>query len=473
MKRKLSYILIFTALVYSGCKVGPDYQRPELSSPSAYRFDSISTDTVLNLEWWTLFNDEVLQELVGIALLENKDLKIAASRIEEARAIAGFTKADIYPQIGIEANALYSNQNPAGGSVDPFSSYYIAPALSWEIDFWGKFRRSNEAARAELMATHYAYRKIMISLISEVAATYFLLLDYDSRLEISRHTLESRIESLRIIQERFDKGIVPEIDLNQSQIQKEIAASSIPSYERAVANTENALSVLLGKNPGAIKRGSFLSDQIMPPEIPAGIPSILLERRPDILETEQYLAAQTARIGVAQAMRFPAISLTGVFGLSSAELSSFLTGESVIWGVGGTLLGPIFNFGKNKRRVEIENERTLQAAYSYENSVLRAFQEVEDALVSIDTYNRELIARENQKTAALNAATLSKDRYNGGVTSYLEVLDSERSLFDSELYASEVLQRKLNAYVQLYKALGGGWISSEEKQAAETEENAE
>jgi len=420
------------------------------------------------LKWWELFDDPVLYSLVVTALNSNKDAMIAASRIEEARAALGFTKADQYPRLDLEAGAKAGNFTGISRSSTTDKSAYIAPVLSWEIDFWGKYRRSTEAAISELMASEYSLRTVQISLISEVVSTYFLLLDYHQRLEISKQTLDSRLVSLDIIQKRFDKGIIPEIDLNQAQIQKEIAAGAIPLFQRLIANTENALSILMGKFPGEIKTGNGLNQQVVPPDIPSGLPSDILERRPDIAEAMYLLQAQTARIGVAQALRFPSITLTGLFGVASAELSSIST-DGDIWSVGGSLFGPLFDFKKNLQRVEIEKERTKQALYRYENSVLFAFREVSDALNDIQTYKEQISAVERKLKAAENAAALSKMRYDKGVTSYLEVLDTERTLFDVGLELSELKQQFYNAYVRLYKALGGGWLTQAEMEQTQNQ----
>ena len=464
---KIFFMALFIVAL-SGCAiVGPDFKKPVVNSPAEFRFDNIGEDSTEILEWWQLFDDPVLDTLVKIALVENRDVKNTAARIEEARAAVGYNKADMWPRIGYEGEINSANLGNiiATGSNDYNSNYYAAPVLSWEIGIWGKYRRATESARAEMYAAEYFHRGVMISLISEVASLYFQMLDYDNRLEISRNTLITRQEYVRIIQERYNKGIVAEIDLNQAQIQEAIAAAAIPQYERAVAQIENALSILIGRNPGPILRGARLENQNFPPDIPPGLPSTLLERRPDIMEAEQYVAAQNAMIGVAQAMRFPSFNLTALFGVASPDLT--FSAASAAWSVSGTILGPIFNFGKNKRRVEIERYRTEQAYMAYDQTVLQAFRETEDALIGITTYRDELIAVLRPKVAAENAAMLSRSRYDEGVTSYLEVLDSERTLFDASLNASATLQYRLNAYVGLYKALGGGWISKEEKEAAE------
>jgi multidrug efflux system outer membrane protein len=290
-----------------------------------------------------------------------------------------------------------------------------------------------------------------------VANAYYLLLDYKKRLQISKRTLTTRTESLRIISERFNEGIIPEIDLNQAQIQEDYAAGSIPVYQRAVAYTENALSILIGENPREILVNADIETVLPPDSIPVGLPSQLLTRRPDVLEAEQLVVAQNARIGVAQAMRFPSVSLTGFLGMASPDLSAFNAGDALMGSVGAGLFGPIFNFGKNKRRVDIERERTEQMKLNYEKTVIAAFRETEDALVNIHTLEQELVFVQNQVKSATNAAMLSKERYDGGVTSYLEVLEAERSMFQIELYYSELLQRRLTAYTTLCKALGGTW----------------
>lgn len=466
MRKGIIYILLLVTGL-SGCMLGPNYQRPAVESSSGFRFDSIPGDSIINLSWWELFGDDQLEALIKLALENNKDMKIAATRIEEARAMIGIARSDMFPRLDMGVEAGASNLSGAGNQQTGVTeSYYIAPTMSWEIDFWGKYRRAKEAAIGELLASEYAYRTIQISLISELVSAYFTLLDYDQRLDISRRTLVTREESLRIMRERFEKGITPELDLNQAQMQKAIAAASVPFYERYVAYTENVISVLTGSNPSAIIRSNTLKDQVIPPDIPVGLPSELLERRPDVIQAEQLLAAQTARIGVAQAQRLPSINLTGMMGLSSADLSNLVSGDALVWSAGGSILGPIFYFGQNKRRVEIEQYRTERALYTYEQTILDAFREVEDALVDVSTYKREHEARKYQLEAAQNAEYLSNERYLGGVTSYLEVLESQRSYFQAELSESEALRNRLNAYVSLYKALGGGWVSEQEKNPA-------
>jgi multidrug efflux system outer membrane protein len=468
MKKLARIVTLMMIVSFTGCAMGPDFKEPVVETPNNFRFSDAESKEVVNLKWWELFDDPVLHSLVVTALNDNKDAMIAASRIEEARAALGFTKADQYPRLDIQAGAKAGTFFGISRSSTTDKSAFIAPVLSWEIDFWGKYRRSTEAAISELMASEYSLRTVQISLISEVVSTYFLLLDYYQRLEISEQTLASRLHGLDIIQKRFDKGIIPEIDLNQAQIQKEIAAGAIPLFKRLIANTENALSILMGKFPGEIKTGNGLNQQVVPPDIPSGLPSDILERRPDIAEAMYLLQAQTARIGVAEALRFPSITLTGLFGVASSELTS-ISYDGGIWSVGGSLLGPLFDFKKSLSRVEIEKERTKQALYRYENRVLFAFREVSDALNEIQTYKIQISAVERKLKAAENAAALSKMRYDKGVTSYLEVLEMERTLFDVGLELSELKQQFYNAYVRLYKALGGGWLTKAEMEQTQNQ----
>lgn len=453
------------ALALTSCMVGPKLEKPVVDTAEQFRFDSIANDSMINLSWWKLLNEPELDTLIYVALEHNQDILIAMSRIEQAYAVLGVSKADLYPQFGYDISGSYGDPSTAGAGSGAGGMVNITPNVYWELDFWGKVRRSNQAARAEIAASEEALRLVQVGIITAVADGYFRLLDYDQRLEISRRTWETRKESLWIIQQRFDKGVVPEIDLNQAQQQEAIAATAIPVYERAVAQTENYLSVLLGQNPRKLERG-LLDEQVISPEIPVGLPSELLQRRPDLIQAEQQFYAETARIGVMQAMRFPSFSITGAAGVASSDLSSLFSSDALMYSVGGSILGPIFNWGKNKRRVDIQKETARQALLTYEQAVLNAFREVDDALIEVDTYGREVKSRERQKQAAIHAAMLSRARYDGGQTAYLEVLDTERSMFNAELESSAVKGALLSSYLFLYKALGGGWITPEEEASA-------
>ncbi len=464
--KKILAIFILGIIVYlTSCKLGPDFKGPEYDGPVSFRFDSTTTDTIVNLRWWEMFNDDVLDTIISQALENNKDVMVAAARVDAAAANLGYTKADQWPSFGFNAGA--GTGNSIGGMVttnDVSTNYFAFPQMDWEIGFWGKYRRLNESARAKLLASEYGLRTVQISLITAVASTYFSLLDNMAKLRISERTLEARDSSTQIIQARFDYGVVPEIDLNQSQIQRAISAVAIPIYTRAIAFNESSLSILLGGYPDATPVGLNLNDQTEPPEVPNGIPSQLLTRRPDVMQAEAEYAAQNARIGAAQAMRWPSLSLTGLLGVASSDLST-LTTAGLGWSASGILFGPLFNFGKNKRRVEIEKANTVASLRIYEGVTLQAFKEVEDALISIETLREELFAQEQRYVAAMNAEYLSAQRYDKGQTSYLEVLESQRQSFEAQLSYSETRRNLFGAHIALYKALGGGWLSPEEEQA--------
>jgi len=445
-------------LIVTGCAMGPDYERPESAMPDAFEQATDAGQSIANLNWWELFGDEQLNSLIRIALEQNKNMAVAISRIEEARAALGFVRSDQYPQFDVSAGANRGNSIPGTSVIMPISNNFVlAGNLSFELDLWGKLRRSTEAAQAELLATVDAGNSVMITLIADVASAYLLLLDLDARVAIAERTLETRIDSLGIIQARFDRGTVALIDVNQAQIEKYDAQAQLVALQREDVQVENLLNILLGQHPGAIMRERRDIYSLESLKIPSGLPSELLERRPDVRIAEQQLAAQTARIGVAEAIRFPSISLTGTLGLASDELSGFFSSDNKTWGLSAGLIAPVFNAGRNKRRVEVEVARTEQALLNYEQTVLQALQEVEDSLIGVSTYEREVLARENQEKAATSAAMLSRARYDGGVTSYLEVLESERSLFRAELLASSTRREQLVSYITLYKALGGGW----------------
>ena len=462
MKKNIkTYILILIVIfLVQACAVGPNFHEPEDKTSQSFRYTSES-DSIVNLNWWDLFNDPVLDTLIVTALRENKNVLIAASRIEQARANVGYNKADYGPKFGIQASAGKTNMPFNVPSDNSFQSFGTSAVVNWELDFWGKYRRSTESAQADLLASFYGKRAIEIALISEVAFNYFQLIDFKARLQISENTWALRDSTLQIIQARFDQGYTHIIDVNQAQIQKAISQVSIPVFKRSIAFTEHNLSILLGKNPDSIPTLKTLREYSLPDSIPIGIPSEILQRRPDIMQSEQLYRSQNAKIGVAQAMRFPSISLTGLLGLGSNDLSN-LVSNGLGWSAGASLLGPLFEWGKNARRVDMEREKAKQALLTYENTVLNALLEVDNSLISLSTLREELIANDMMLVAARNASFLSRERYYQGVTSYLEVIENQRVEFDARLAYSENYQRLLNAYVNLYKSLGGGWVTEDE-----------
>jgi multidrug efflux system outer membrane protein len=455
MQRWLALSLL--VLLTTGCKLGPDYERPDLEVPESFIQTADEGASLANLEWWRVFDDPQLVDLINAALAENRELAIATSRRDEVRARLGVTRADLFPRVDGAAGAGRGNTQeqfiPGSGAS---SSYVLTAEAFYEVDLFGRIRRSTEAAQRELFASEANRQAVITAVVADVAGTYFLLRDLDARYAIAERTLTTRRDSTGIIRERFERGVVPFLDVNQAEIEEADAAATLAALARQRIQTENLLNILLGRNPGPILRGRVLADQSMPPQIPAGLPSELLERRPDLKAAEETLAAQTARIGVAEALRWPSLSLTGSIGLISDDLSELTSGDD-IWSVDAALFAPLFNAGRNRQRVEVERARTEQALRAYELTVLLAFAEVEDALAAVDTLADEFAARLMQVQAARSAATLSRARYDGGVTSYLEVLDSERSLFSAEIAASETRRAQLVAIVDLYKALGGGW----------------
>jgi multidrug efflux system outer membrane protein len=469
------------ALAGAGCALGPNYQRPVVPTPPTWREIPVAeAQSLANTAWWELFDDPQLQELVRIALVENKDLKIAVERIEEARARYGFTKADFWPKLDANASAGRLRFNagslihtPEGdqatlseGTETPF--YAVSADVSWEIDFFGHIRRGSEAQKALFLGTQEARRSAVLSLVADVARAYFELRDYDRRLEIARSTIASRREYVRLAKDRFEGGITPELDFRQAEAELARVESVVFDLERLIALKENELSVLLGRNPSIVTRGRSLADQKLPAAVPAGLPSELLDRRPDIREAEQTLAANTANIGEAKAMLFPRIALTGSYGFASTDLDTLFDGPSKSWNIIGNLLQPIFNAGKNRRRVEITESRQRQTLYAYERTILQAFRETEDALV---TYRKTGEAQKAQATrvgAERKVLELAELRYRGGVAAYLEVLDAQRSLFNAELDEAQTLGSHYVSLVRLYKALGGGWPSAPEAAPQET-----
>lgn len=468
--------ILLTALpvLLTGClNLGPDYVRPEVSiSPeymdveAMYITDEVREETIADLRWWEVFNDPVLKELIGTAIEENRNLRAAVARVNEARARLGITRADQFPTLDGTAGAGRGNQAeqflPGSGIND---SYNLGLEAGYEVDFWGRFRRGTEAARAELLASEEGQRVVLITLISDVAITYLLLRDLDARVFIAEETLQARKESTGIIRARFEKGTAPLLDVNQAEIEEADAAARLASLRRQTREAENLLSVLIGANPRPIVRGRELDEQLFLIDVPAGIPSELLERRPDIRSAEQQLAAATARIGVAKALRFPSITLTASGGYVSDDLDDLIESDSELWDLRIDILGPIFDAGKRRNQVKAEIARTEQALNEYEQTILEALREVENALAGVRYYRDEYVARALQEKAAQSASKLSRARYDGGITDYLEVLDSDRSLFDAQLQRSAANRLELVSVVQLYKALGGGWLQPRQPDA--------
>ncbi|HSF04805.1 MAG TPA: efflux transporter outer membrane subunit [Methylomirabilota bacterium] len=458
--------LLAAALLLAGCTVGPDYRRPELAVPPEFRGpapEAPTTEASLgDLAWWQIFQDEALQGLVRTALVENYDLRVAAARVLEARAQVTVNRSFQFPDVSASASAPYVRITEERAPIQQEETFSPLGTLDlfWEVDLWGRLRRATEAARADLLASEDVQRFVVTTLVSDVATAYFQLRELDLELEISRRTLASRQDSLRLVQLRQQGGVAALIDVRQAEVLLYTAAQTIPDVERRIEQTENLISLLLGRNPNAVPRGRSLLQQLALPSIPAGLPSSLVERRPDIRQAEGQLAAATARIGVAKADYFPRVLLTGAAGGGGVMLNGEWFGPSGLFAIAPQVSLPIFNTGRIGAGVDSAEARAQQALIRYQQTVQQAFREVSDALVEHRKRQEFRVQQEALVISLRDAARLANIRYRGGVTSYLEVLDTERQLFDAELLLAQAQRDELLAIVRLYRALGGGWASS-------------
>jgi multidrug efflux system outer membrane protein len=447
----------------AACTVGPNFKRPAVLLPDTFRGDEAPADRMSlgDQAWWDVFQDDQLRELIRTALRQNFDLRIAAARIVEAQAQLGVTRADELPTVDAGAGA---SRNRAARSVVPFAldpyertDLQLTITAAWEVDFWGKYRRATEAARAELVATEWGRRAVAASLVAQVAGAYFEMRSLDRQLDIATETLASRRETLRLTEIAAQGGAVSLLDVRGAEQLVFTAAGTMADLERQIAQQENYISVLLGLNPEAVRRGVTLEQQVRLPDVPAGLPSELIERRPDINQAEQQLIATNAAIGIAKAAYFPRISLTGTGGVESSALSDLFTKPAGLWSIGGAFAEPIFNAGRTRSRVAVADARRQEAELAYQQTVQQSLREVSDALVA---YRQERAVREEQQLlerSAADARRLAEIRYRGGATSFLEVLDSETRAFSAQLGVAQAELGELLALVQIYRALGGGW----------------
>lgn len=458
---------LMTLLAASGCALGPDYVRPPVPVHEAWRDPSANApETLANTPWWDLFQDPVLQELIHKAIEGNLDLRIAVERIEEARALYGFTRADYWPQVDLNASAgrVKPTEAGIGGLIedDSVPYYTLSGDVFWEIDLFGRIRRATESQLAILYATEQARRFTALTLVSDVARAYLELRDFDRRLAISLATLESRREYVALAKDRFEGGLTSELDFRQAEAEYHRTESIVHQFEQQVGLKENEISVLLGRPPGDILRGREVHDVLTPVPVPAGLPSALLDRRPDILQAEEELHSATANIGEAKALLFPRISLTGSLGFASTDFGSLFNAPARAWSIAANLLQPIFHGGRNRRRVEVTESQQRQALYSYERTILLAFREVEDSLITYRKAGEQRLSEANRVVAERKVLDLAETRYRGGVAAYLEVLDAQRSLFGAELDEAQAIRDHLVGLIRLYKALGGGWPTGAE-----------
>jgi len=456
--------LLSVALLACGCTLGPNYQRPTAAVPGSYR-GTISDEAaqtqlapVGDQKWWDIFQDEQLRTLIRTALTQNYDSRIAASRLLEAQAQLGIIRAHQFLTLG--AGAGIADVRQAKSKFLPAFETSTGQAdlsAAWELDFWGKYRRATEAARANLLASQWGQREVASTLVANVASAYFQLRALDLELEISKRTLNSRQESLRLTRILSEGGSTSLLDVRQAEQLVFTASAEIPVLEQQIEQQENLLSILLGQNPGDIPRGQTLTEQRQPPEVPPGLPSSLLERRPDIRQAEAQLVAANAQIGVARAAYFPQISLNGAGGFQSSALTSLFTGPAGAWSFGASLTQPIFTGGRLRSEVRLAEARQQTAVLFYQQSIQGAFRSVSDALVAYHKTREFRAQQELLFRSAQDAARLSHMRYTGGVTGYLEVLTNETNAFSAELGLVQARLNELLALVQLYQALGGGW----------------
>jgi len=456
-------LLLFAALWLAGCSVGPDYRRPELSIPNDFRGRAADApagaESLGDVAWWQIFQDETLQSLIRTALEENYDLRIATARILDSRARVTINRSFQFPELSASASAPYTYTTKERAPTQ-FRETFVPSGgfdMFWELDFWGRFRRSTEAARGDLLASESARRFVVTTLVSDVATAYFQLRELDLELEISKRTLASRENSLRLVKLRQQGAVASMMDVRQAEVLLYTAAETIPDLERRIEQTENQISILLGRNPDAVPRGRPLLQQLALPAIPSGLPSSLLERRPDVQEAESQLAAATARIGVAKSDYFPRVFLTGAAGAGGIRIDGSWFGPQGILAIAPQLTLPIFNTGRIGAGVDSATAQAQETLERYRQTVQQAFRDVSDSLVEHRKRGEFRVQQENLVTSLRDAARLADVRYRGGVTSYLEVLDTERQLFDAELALAQAQRDELLAVVRLYRALGGGW----------------
>jgi outer membrane protein, multidrug efflux system len=468
----VSPFIAIAAVLMTGCTVGPNYVRPNVATPQTFRaptpLPAPQAASLADLKWFEVFKDEKLQELIHIALEQNYDLRDAVARVDEARANLGIVHSNQLPQVNVSGGPQFDRlsrdgQTPLPPSFLPNQNRNWGQAslnlLSFEVDLWGRLRRSTEAARADLLNADENRKTIVTTLVSDVATNYFSLLQYDYEIEISQATLASRRDSLRLTQERQGGGVATLLDLRQAEELVDTASQTIPTLQQQDEQTENQISLLLGKNPDAVVRGRKFMEQELPPEVPAGMPSSLLERRPDIRAAEQALIAANANIGVAKAAYFPVLSLSAFLGGQSAQLSSLFSGPHSAWSFVPQVTQPIFTGGRLKSNVKLAEAQRDSALIQYQKTIQTAFSDVSNALIAHQRTRESRVEQEKLVTALEDRKRLAYLRYRGGVDTQLNALDADRDLFQAQLALAQVRLSELLSVVQLYKALGGGWQS--------------
>jgi len=462
---------LLAAALLSACAVGPDYQRPKIDAPAEWRIDYSKAAEVANTKWWEQFGDPALNQLIETALRENLDVQAAAARVDQFLGVLTTTRSQFFPQFGYSADASRNRASQAGPTPIPagtnpnYSLYQGGFNAAWQIDLFGRVRRQSESAQAQVYASEQGRRGVILSVVTTAAVSYVALRALDRELEIARATARNYADTKQLFQARFTGGVVSEVELSQIESQYQTALAAIPSLEQQIAVQENLISVLLGRNPGPIPRGRAI-DELVPPAIPAGLPSELLERRPDVLQAEQGLVAANANIGVAKSLYFPSISVTGLYGAVSTATSDFLKGPARTWSIAADLAGPIFTFGAISGQVQSAEAAAQEATLFYRSTILNAFRETNDALVGSQKKREEAEAQARRVRALRDYARLSRLRFDNGVASYIEVLYAENELFSAELVSVNTQAERYTQLINVYKAMGGGWVDAADPMAA-------
>jgi multidrug efflux system outer membrane protein len=468
MSRRLPLVLTLVAAALAGCVVGPNYERPEVAAPSAFQIEIEKAEGSADAVWWRQFDDPVLDGLIAEALAHNSNIAIATANVAQASAFLTQTRSQFFPQVGYGVDGSRQRApEPAFAQnlpnyPNPTTAYQAALSASWEIDLWGRIQRQSEAALANVLATDEVRRGVVLSIVATVATSYLQLRGLDAQLEVARRTLQTYKESVDLFTLQFEYGQVSQMNVAQAQSQYESAAAQIPLIESQIAQTQNSLAVLIGRDPGPIARGKSLDDLALP-KVPAGLPSALLERRPDLLQAEQQLVAANAQIGAAKALYFPTISLTGAFGGASNDLSNLFKGTSRVWSYAGTFAGPIFTFGAVSGQVAQAEATQKAALLNYELAIRNAFADVDNALVANLKLQEQLAAQTRLVAALKQYSELARMQFDGGYTAYSTVLQAEQALFPAELSLASIRGSMFASSVNIYKAMGGGWVTEADK----------
>ena len=461
---RTALLTVLAAIVPVACTLGPDYKRPEIEAPEAFQYEPADAAATADTPWWQQFQDPVLDQLINESLAHNSNIAIAAANVEQAAAFLTQTRSQLFPLVGYGAGGQrersiepeFAQQLP--NYPNPSSAYQAVLSASWEIDLWGRIRRQSESAFANVLATDEARRGVILSVVSATASSYVQLRALDEQLVVAKRTLQTYQEAVDLFKLQLKYGQVSQMNVAQAQSQYEAAAAQIPLIESQIAQTQNSLAVLIGRDPGPIARGKPIDDLVLP-QVPAGLPSQLLERRPDLLQAEQQLIAANAQIGAAKALYFPAISLTGAFGSASTDLSNLFSGPARVWSYAGSITGPIFSFGAVSGQVAQAEALQSAALENYRLSIRNAFADVDNALVANQKLQEQLVVQTRLVAALQDYTRLANLQYQGGYTSYSTVLQAEQALFPAELNLVSIRAQMFTSSVNIYKAMGGGWVT--------------